>query len=230
MCREAKPTCEHHLRVRPSASIVSIDQNKDYRKDNAIEYPTQSQRVHYHEPVCAIGHPSLKIYKFQLPPHLLHLLDYIVIRCDDYAATLPGGWMTYLYSLTKQDIALRDVPEMYNAAMPIISYVKSTIKRMYDVNHVKIDRNQPHVLRYSAEGGCKHTGVELHHDKCSLTANIMMSRSNSYVGGGTYFPDAKTTVKLEFGEFLIHPGKIVHAGVDITKGTRTLMILFTHIE
>eukprot|EP00985_Skeletonema_marinoi_P023670 scaffold15894_cov103-Skeletonema_marinoi.AAC.1 len=251
LCREAKSGCEHHRRLRdvevrtvmrPSSGIATINQNsqnknsshtrKDYSKKYTTQYPTQAQRVHYHEPVpvCIIGHPSLKIYKFQLPPHLLHLLDHIVNGCDDYAATLPGGWMTYLYSLTKQDIAVRDVPGMYKAATPIISYVKSTIKRMYNAEHVKIDKNQPHVLRYSAEGGCKHTGVELHHDKCSLTANIMMSRSNAYVGGGTYFPDAKATVKLEFGEFLIHPGNLVHAGVDIIQGTRTLMILFTHVE
>ena len=209
---------------------------KDYSKSKSIQYPTvqyptQSQRVHYHGPICCIGHPSLKIYKFRLPPHLRNLLDHIVNGCDEYAATLPGGWSTYLYSLTKQDIALRDVPGMYRVATPIVSYIKDTMERMYGATDVKIDRNQPHVLRYCAdEGDSNHTGVELHHDKCSLTANIMMSRSHSYVGGGTYFPVAKATVRLEFGEFLIHPGKLVHAGVDITQGVRTLMILFTHVD
>ena len=46
----------------------------------------------------------------------------------------------------------------------------------------------------------------------------------------TYFPDANETVRLEYGEFLIHPGNLVHAGMDITKGTRYLMVIFTHIE
>ena len=177
------------MRPSTSACVVSIDQNsissylqKGNNKQNTRQYPMQSQRVHDHEPVCIIGHPSLRVKKFQLPPHLLHLLDYIVNGCDNFATTLPGGWMTYLYSLTKQDIALRDVPEMYKAASPIISYVKSTIKRMYNFEQVKIDRNQPHVLRYSAsaEGGCKHTGVELHHDKCDLTVNIMMVSRSLY--------------------------------------------------
>ena len=58
----------------------------------------------------------------------------------------------------------------------------NTLDRMYMVDTVKIDRNQPHVLKYAAED--KHTGVELHHDKCDLTANIMLSRSSSYSGGG----------------------------------------------
>ena len=46
----------------------------------------------------------------------------------------------------------------------------------------------------------------------------------------TYFPDANATIRLEFGEFLIHPGNLVHGGVDITQGSRYLMIMFTHTE
>lgn len=63
-----------------------------------------------------------------------------------------------------------------------LTYHNHTMNRMYMVDTVKIDRNQPHVLKYAAED--KHTGVELHHDKCDLTANIMLSRSSSYSGGG----------------------------------------------
>jgi hypothetical protein len=95
-----------------------------------------------------------------------------------------SAFRTYLYSLTKQDIALRDIPKLYEASRPIISYIKQTIENVYEADSVRIDRNQPHVLKYSAEDGSNHTGVELHHDKCDLTTNIMMSRSNSYAGGG----------------------------------------------
>ena len=71
---------------------------------------------------------------------------------------------------------------MYEASRPIIHHIKRTMEMMYKVHTVRIDRNQPHVLKYSAED--KHTGVELHHDKCDLTANIMLSRSSTYDGGG----------------------------------------------
>lgn len=73
---------------------------------------------------------------------------------------------------------------MYETSKPIIHYIKKFMERVYEVSTVRIDRNQPHVLKYSAEDGSKHTGVELHHDKCDFTANLMMSRSNTYVGGG----------------------------------------------
>lgn len=39
-----------------------------------------------------VGHPSLKIYKFRLPHQLLHLLDFIVAACHNYACSLPNGW------------------------------------------------------------------------------------------------------------------------------------------
>lgn len=122
-------------------------------------------------------------------------------------------YRTYLYSLTKQDVALIDVPGMlYEASRPIMHYIKHTIE-MYAVKKtVRFDRNQPHVLKYSADDKSKHTGVEvsssssssssecylvkcsavlssniciqLHHDKCDVTANIMLSRSTDYTGGG----------------------------------------------
>lgn len=37
-------------------------------------------------------HPCLRIYKFRLPQYLFHLLDFIVEACDDHASTLPNGW------------------------------------------------------------------------------------------------------------------------------------------
>lgn len=70
-----------------------------------------------------IGHPSLRIYKFKLPTNLLHLLDYIVKSCNSHALSLQRGWATYLYSLTKQDIAVRDVEGLYEVCMHL-SFLK----------------------------------------------------------------------------------------------------------
>lgn len=146
-----------------------------------------------------------------------------------HASTLPTGWQTDLYSLTKQDIALREIPHIYNAAKPVISYIKKAACLVYGVTSgIKMDRNQPHVLKYNykCKNGKGHTGVELHHDKCDFTVNLMLSHSNEYAGGGTYFPSAESVVRLEFGEFLLHPGGLVHGGVNITQGNRMLLVMF----
>lgn len=64
-----------------------------------------------------IGHPSLRIYKFSLPNNLLHLLQHIVDACQNHAQSLRSGWKTYLYSLTKQDIAVRDIDGLYEVSI-----------------------------------------------------------------------------------------------------------------
>jgi hypothetical protein len=61
-------------------------------------------------------------------------------------------------------------------------FIKRCMLVLLRVKAVKMDKNQPHVLKYSVENG--NTGVELHHDKCDVTANLCLSRSSSYVGGG----------------------------------------------
>ena len=197
-----------------------------------------------------IGHPSLRLHRMRLPPPLLPLLDTVVQGCEQHASTLPTGWQTDLYSLTKQDIALREVPHIYNAARPVVVYLRRAIARVYGTtpSRIRMDRNQPHVLKYccrssnaedrgdASDGGdagherCGrgHTGVELHHDKCDYTANLMLSRAEDYAAGGTYFPDADRVVRLGFGEFLLHPGGLVHSGVNITAGSRYLMVIFAH--
>lgn len=48
--------------------------------------------------------------------------------------------------------------------------------------------------------------------------------------GRTMFPDINKIVRLKFGEFLLHPGSLVHAGVDITHGNRYLYVLFAHLK
>jgi len=70
--------------------------------------------------------------------------------------------------------------------------------------------------------------VELHRDNCDVTINLMLSTSGSYRGGGTYFPDADQNVRLNYGDFLLHPGSCVHSGVDIKGGTRYLMVIFAN--
>lgn len=58
---------------------------------------------------------------------------------------------------------------------------------------------------------------------------MMMSASTDYEGGGTYLVDLNPQrVMLERGEFLLHPGSLIHAGGEITAGTRYLMVSFVH--
>ena len=128
----------HHASIDKSTTICNhkrLEEKMDVYRGGKFVFPTQACRQDYipNDPILPsftiIGHPSLRIYKFRLPNHLLHLLDHIVDGCADHASTLTTGWMTYLYSLTKQDIALRDVPGLYEASKPIIHHIKRTIEK-----------------------------------------------------------------------------------------------------
>lgn len=72
--------------------------------------------------------------------------------------------------------------------------------------------------------------VELHHDRCDITANLALSRSDTYVGGGTTIAAIGQVVRLELGEVLLHPGSMVHGGNPITAGTRYLMVTFADLK
>ena len=86
----------------------------------------------------SIGDPSLEVYKARLPPNLMHLLDTIVIQSEQYAATQKEGWRTDLYSLTRQDLALCDIPGMSQYIQPIVHTIHSAIIHLYG------DRNNGH--------------------------------------------------------------------------------------
>lgn len=183
----AHPTSSSHRHPRTPKRSPSTKKNRHqllsppkprrvaFNRQTSPRCPVQSRRT----PKLAPVPNSLGLHRIRLPSHLLHILDTIVLGCEAHAITLDGGWATDLYSLTKQDIALREIPALYHAAKPIIKYIHRTMEHIYGVS-LRMDRNQPHVLKYDG----KHSGVELHHDQCDITANLCLSRTTSYVGGG----------------------------------------------
>ena len=179
-----RPPSRLHTRVRSRPNLHRL--THPYQQIPSHFYPFQSRALapiakpHCTDISIMVGHPSLRIHRLHLPRTMLHLLYSIVLGCEAYAATQPHGWHTELYSLTKQDMALREIPHLFEVSKPIIAYITKCMSKLWGVERLTMDKNQPHVLKY----GYGHTGVELHHDTCDITANLCMSRTSSYVGGG----------------------------------------------
>jgi hypothetical protein len=179
----------------------------------------------------AIGPSHLMIYRLSIADNLLPLLAPIVARAEEHAILRPGGWKTELYSLTQQDIPLSEIPGAMSLVQPLTNVCVEAVRQLYG-DTVRMDLNQPHILKYDSN----HKGVVLHRDRCDVTAQLMLSAPRDYVGGGTYFPDlgaeddSMATVRLERGDLLLHPGKLVHAGRLITSGQRYLLVWFCHVR
>jgi hypothetical protein len=157
--------------------------------------------------IQALGPPHLQIYRAALPFDVTHMFARLVQACEAHAsrrcrtamhtarslymddtpyANTNGplslnGWETNLYSLTKQDMAVADVPGGLELVAGIQDYVKATIRHVYRHHGpLYLDRNQPHVLKYDLAaggggggggGGGAHgaSAVPLHHDRCHGT-------------------------------------------------------------
>ena len=187
--------------------------------DNAAN-PVPPNQQHF-IPVL-LSPPHLQVFQSRLPTHLLSKCDVLIEHCEQHAAKRIGGWQTNLFSLTKQDIAVKDLPSDWQCP-ELGDYVVHTIETLYQ-RRIVMDRNQPHVLKYDAN----HTFVPLHYDSCALTVNLVLN--DEFTGGGTYFRDLHATLLCAKGEFLIHPGHLLHCGCAITSGMRYLMVWFVNFE
>jgi hypothetical protein len=84
--------------------------------------------------------------------------------------------------------------------------------------------SEPHLVKYAG----KSSGSPLHvdTDHASVTINALLSDPSDFGGGGTYVPAIGRTIALEQGQMLVHPGCLPHAGADITRGVRQILVAF----
>lgn len=168
--------------------------------------------------------------------------DKIVKRSEDHCRDVrlqkkkgeddPITWRK-LYTYTKMDLPCAEVPGMAELYTDdIISDVKKVVGSIFGnvqgANRLRPRSwKEPHLLKYQKiEGQKPHTGVEMHYDGCDITWQIMLSEPGDYDAGGTYFRYLRKTVVVDKGQVLIHPGELYHKGVDITRGTRRMIVGF----
>jgi hypothetical protein len=211
------------MSLYPTQSVLA----RNYRNPNKNEREDYCPHEQTGRSMMSVGHPSLRIVRGRLPVDLDLSLSDLIDLAEQRAACLPTQWKTDLYSLTKQDLPVCEIPGSLPLVGPIQAIICEQIRRLYG-RSVRMDKNQPHLLKYSFAD--QQTGVQLHHDRCDVTANLTLSQDSDYTGGGTYYPATGCTLRLSRGEFVLHPGSLVHAGTDITSGTRHLLVFFCHFE
>ena len=80
-------------------------------------------------------------------------------------------------------------------------------------------------VKYEAcEGGQRSCGT--HRDGSTISFNVLLNETHEFEGGGTWFDHTNKTHSITQGDFLIHSGKLRHAGTTITSGLRMILVGF----
>lgn len=154
--RNARVKTLSHSKVKVSPSAMEVDDKDDEEEPTKVvvhRNPYPIQPIVYEN----IGMPHLRVYKVKLPQTLIDTcLNPIMKGAEQHAQSLRHGWKTELYSLTKCDVACSDIPGIANYVQPVFEYICQAIHVLYGTTCLMVDKNQPHVLKYSAAMG--HTG------------------------------------------------------------------------
>jgi hypothetical protein len=159
---ETKTKKKHPLAVAPARHCLR-GHNASIKIPAVISIPT--------ERIEPLGPRHLRIFKVSLPFCAADTFHRVIDACEDHAWHRLDQWETNLYSLTKQDIAVADLPGGRELVQGVQDYVVGTIRRLYRQPTVHMDRNQPHVLKY--DGDTSHRSVPLHHDQCHGTFYVL---------------------------------------------------------
>ena len=71
----------------------------------------------------------------------------------------------------------------------------------------------------------------LHHDASQITVVVTLN-TEDFTGGGTFFPNQKTSLKGEKGFISVHPGQITHrhGGLPVLTGQRYIIVSFCQLK
>ena len=100
-------------------------------------------------------------------------------------------------------------------------YISPILIHLYSNHNVK-STHIVFIIKYSMDG---QRLLKEHHDTSIYSINITLNQS--FTGGGTYFVGQKYLYQDSIvGQAIMHPGKYIHTGAEITSGTRYVLIAF----
>ncbi|OMJ19386.1 Procollagen-lysine,2-oxoglutarate 5-dioxygenase 3 [Smittium culicis] len=103
------------------------------------------------------------------------------------------------------------------------SFVKTIISDKTGINPDFLIYRDLFVVKYSVDS---QKGLRLHSDGCLISFNILLNSSEDFVAGGTYFEKFDTVFQGKQGFALVHDSTLMHSGVEISKGSRYILVGF----
>ncbi|KAI9491747.1 hypothetical protein BDB00DRAFT_471140 [Zychaea mexicana] len=165
---------------------------------------------------------------FQTPQKRQHVFtqtecNTILNQCRELTTT---EWTTARHSaFPTTDIPIRD-------AIATLAYITDMVRERlfpqlasYFGFHPTrdLDFRDVFIVKYAADA---QRGLKLHTDGCLVSFNILISHQDDFEGGGTYFESIDDDVHLTQGDCVFHDARIMHRGIDITRGARYILVGF----
>jgi hypothetical protein len=150
-----------------------------------------------------------------------------IINESELYAKENGGWTTNRHNnYPTTDIPVQNIKSIFKYVLSSLKNIMDKIFKFYCMsNNISMNIVDLFVVKYEKDAQNK---LEIHTDGSFITFSIMLSSSKDYEGGGTEFNDG-IQMFLEQGDVLIHSGYVKHSGLEVTKGTRYILVGFTSI-
>eukprot|EP00041_Stephanoeca_diplocostata_P025730 m.680396 g.680396 ORF g.680396 m.680396 type:complete len:386 (+) comp22810_c0_seq90:206-1363(+) len=150
----------------------------------------------------------------------------IIEAAESTAATRSAGWETERHhNYPTTDFAITSVPvaaAMWNSSLK--QRILPMMNRLFGLDdEVELHVEDIFIVKYDAHA---QSGLRSHRDGSHMSFNVALNPSTDYSGGGTRFATLDTVVRIDRGDILMHSSGIVHAGVNVTSGTRYILVGF----
>lgn len=136
-------------------------------------------------------------------------------------------WLTSRHSaFTTTDIAVSSLPQLAHT-LPDLLNQRLLAKHIapYFGFHPTRDLafRDLFIVRYAHDA---QRGLRMHTDGCLISFNILLNPQSEFEGGGTLFEGIDAPVEISQGDCVVHDAHIKHGGMDITRGTRLILVGF----
>jgi len=151
-----------------------------------------------------------------------------IINESEFYAKENGGWTTNRHNnYPTTDIPVNNIKTIFKYVLTSIPNIIDKIYTFYCIpKNISINIVDLFVVKYEKDAQNK---LKIHTDGSFITFSIMLSSNKDYQGGGTEFNDG-IQMFLEQGDVLVHSGYVKHSGLEVTKGTRYILVGFTSIN
>ncbi|KAJ1458785.1 hypothetical protein M885DRAFT_512597 [Pelagophyceae sp. CCMP2097] len=147
-----------------------------------------------------------------------------------------NGWLTKRHNVhATTDFSLFDAPAVMAAAKPaVMRAAMPSLHKLFfaGAEDIGLTLNDLFYVRYSAEVEGGQRSLEPHRDGSLVSFSIMLSDpSTDFDGGGTLLVGKGETLSpTHRGDLVAHSGKVLHAGANVTRGRRDLLVGFVTVH